>query len=400
MLRVPGNPPVRLPIAALESSAGPGFDSVAGFAQNSMLCFVQTAWFGPAAEVQKLRSRRVPRRPMTNTKYVLRAQLRGQQPPSQDDEDDVDQQPTVLSRRIFSLTVGATGLFSFVQGFRLFADDDTKRVVSAQARQFLPFLRPHAEQVVGPPSSRRAPLNREFATFFFDAHADVASELGMISRSKLDEQETDLLARSEPLFFPKAKGEHSSRSITDPAVLNYMLYARLRAITGDSSPAQRVDFSRKLGLRCYAYLKQQCVSNGNALPPPIRSRERPREFASDWMEAMAKLLTTLAELGWISSYRFSDFDLSPGSLWIDEGRGALTVYCDDPVTLNTAMLIGEEHYEEISPKLSSVLWSLLLDYGLTTVTFEDYYLDLLFRPDPAEYQPRQIVTQFNFVGAP
>jgi hypothetical protein len=360
------------------------------------LLFVRAPWFRNRRLSVVKCARHGSSRSLENRAFRPCAQFPG--PPSSEDEDDNDGQPTELSRRVFSLTVVATGLLSFVQGFRLFADDDTKRITAAQAHRFFPFLFPREEEPSGLPSTRRAPLDTSFANYFFDMHAVVASELGIINRAQLADAEAKLLARSESLFFPKYAGKHDRNLIADPAVLNYKLYARIHAIAEKSSPLSRVDFSRELGRRCYNYIKKICKDNGNALPQPDTSRNNPRMHAADWLDAMRKILSTLIQIGWVSAYRISDFDATPGSLWQDEGRGELTVYCDDPVTLDTAMLIGEEHFEEISPKISSIIWSLLTEYGLAGVTFEDYYLDLMYRADPAAYQPRQIVTQFNFMS--
>lgn len=79
----------------------------------------------------------------------------------------------------------------------------------------------------------------------------------------------------------------------------------------------------------------------------------------------------------------------------EEGRGELTITCDDVYTISCAQLIGEEQFEEISPKVSGIILALLGSYGLSCSS-EDYYLDRVYRPDAHDYMPSQLVTQINF----
>lgn len=306
------------------------------------------------------------------------------------DEDIDDGEPTELSRRVFSAGVSVVGISTAIQGFRLFADDDDKRRLAQPFRRAFPFLFSNETELPSP-ESLRAPLNVPFAQYFFNTHAEVAKELGLISTADLHANEVDIRTRARNLFFPRGVSMNVDVINTDVRVFNYLLYSRIHAIAIRTSPRDRVEFAATLGQRCYSYLRQKLVAENVQLPPTTSS-------ATNFLQALRLILSELVVLGWISRFEVGAFDDEDDGTWRTEGRGDLTIYCNDPVTIDTAMLIGEEQFEEISPKISGILQALLIDHGLASVSLEDYYMDLMYRPDPAAYQPRQLVTQLNFTA--
>lgn len=338
--------------------------------------------------------RRARRRTPWKT-FVVAEAGNGERQSDVNDDDGVDDSvENEVSRRVFLAGVTVTGLFTLTEAVNLFGGDEFKRDVVRPFRNVLPFLFPK-ERVQ--PTSQRLPLHRDFVEFYFDSIRDISvNELHAVSSKQLDDEESYILNTSRSLFFSKPYMQRDLTDMTDPVVFDYCMYARLRAIATHTSPASRVKFSELLGWRSYRYIKTKCEQLGTPLPDPKRARREPKRYAEDWLLAIRLALATLVRLGWLSSYSVTDFDSSNGSMWDEEGRGELTVACNDPVTLGTAMLLGEEKYEEISPKSSALVTQLMIDYGVVNLTKEDYYMDLMFRPDPAMYKPRQIVTQFNF----
>lgn len=124
---------------------------------------------------------------------------------------------------------------------------------------------------------------------------------------------------------------------------------------------------------------------------PSRARVDP----AAWLAQLTVLLKRLEEVGWISGFRVEEFDGVPGSAWAEEGRGSLTVYAFDPVTMQAAQLLGEDQFETIGPKVSGWLQVVLKMCGVAKVSFEDYYLDDAYRPDPEQFRPTQFATQFD-----
>lgn len=318
-----------------------------------------------------------------------------------DNNDDFDENEAIadsmendVSRRVFLLGVSATSLFTLTASINFFGDDAFKRRLSIPFRTAFPFF--FAKETILP-TSQRLPLDEDFSTFYFKQHANIAVEdLNILTREQLGTEESQILSISRFLFFPKYETGQHITDMTDPLVYSYFLYARVHTIALHTSPASRRKFTELLGQRTYHYIRTKCQQLGTPLPDSQRARQDPRQYAGDWLLALRLALATLVRLGWISSFTVNDFDSASGSMWDEEGRGELTVACNDPVTLGTAMLLGEESYEEISPKPSALVSALLADFGVANLTAEDYYMDLMYRPDPAMYKPRQIVTQYNF----
>ncbi len=132
---------------------------------------------------------------------------------------------------------------------------------------------------------------------------------------------------------------------------------------------------------------------------PVQRVQHDAEWArgnpDKWLESVRALLDALVKVGWISGYRVSEFDGGPGSAWQEEGRASLTIYSFDPLPIQAAQLIGEEEYEEISPKVSPWIKAFLVDAGISNTSMEDYYLDDQYRPDPADFKPSQLATEFD-----
>lgn len=333
-----------------------------------------------AAFCAPLPARGTQRRPAT-CRRVARACA---PPPAGNDDDDVETD-TVLSRRVFTAGVGATGLLTLINAVNLFGGDEFKdevlRVTAAKRR--FPSLFPNEQE---PAAAARAPVDTAFAAFYFEQHAKVAVDLGLLTRAELEREEAALLDRSRRLFFRAGDGGAPG----EREVFNYELYARVHSIATHSSPASRLAFSRALGAAVFQRLATVC-----SLPDPGPARRGRRgAHAADMVTALRTVLSTMTTgLGWMTGWRVDDFD--PAML-SDEGRGELTVTCDDVFTLPVAMLIGEEQYESISPKVSNILLAAMQHYGCSTVTSEDYYLDKVYRPDASQFSPSQLVTQINF----
>lgn len=290
------------------------------------------------------------------------------------DDDDVETD-AVISRRVFTAVIAIPGILTVVNGVNLFGGDELKD----DLKRRLPLFFPEKEPVL----VERASLDSRFASLFFDAYADVAVKMGILSMSELRKEETDLLNRSRSLFF---QGDDERRG-TEQQKYNYRLYARVHTIALRTSPQSRLEFSRRHGAVLYNRLKALC-----SFPDPRAARKGTADTA-DLLGAVDIALGKLKELGWITGSLVDNFD---DGMLSEERRGELSVAGDNVFSLPCAMLIGEEEFEEISPKLTGILRVLLEDYGCRNVTTEDYYLDTVYRPDPAKFRPTQLVTQINF----
>jgi hypothetical protein len=318
------------------------------------------------------------------------------------DDEDFRKTPeggveTPVSRRLFVLGVSATGTIAVNQAVQLWDDyygDHLRERLTLPFQRAFPYLfEPVSTEDL--PSTRRAPLNPAFAKFFFDAHADVAcDQLHLLSRSDLEQEESARAFASRDFFFPKGHVEPeagASPPIGLELAYNFKLYCRVHSIGAHTSPQMRVEFSRALGAVCLAYIRKHVLKpRGITLPAASMRPEVAKDHADDWLLALRAVLEALVSLGWITEFKISDFDYD---MWNADGRGELTVDSTGPVTLQSAMLIGEEKMEEISPKISGIMYNVLMDYNLTNVSLEDFYFDLKYQKD---YTPQQLVTQFNF----
>lgn len=293
-----------------------------------------------------------------------------------DNEEDEDPE---LSRRVFLAGIAATTTATTLAGYRFIVGEDVESRIRLRLSQRFPSLFPHETT----PEQRRGSLNTSFAGKYFNAIRTVSSDMHILPDKELLAEEEVMRQRAFPLFFD---GEPKNRSVGDPAWLNFLLYARLHVIATRTSPLQRVEFSTRLA--------QSTIPNFRSRPLRL-AEEDVRLQSGKWLGTVRSLLQELVGLGWISGFRVEEFDGEPGSLWQDERRSTLTVYSFDPVTMQAAQLIGEEQFEEISPKVSGWITAFLKGSGISKVTYEDYYLDDAYRPDPEQFKPTQLATQFD-----
>lgn len=286
---------------------------------------------------------------------------------NREENDDTGDDDLVVSRRIFNFGILASGTGVAWVGSRLVVGDDLKDQARKAIRTRFPSFFPTGPT---PAERRNGPPDLALATAYYDACADVAAKQGLIKRDELMSEEDTVRQRAASLFFKR--GEPPSANLTDPDWLNFALYARLHVIEARTSPAQRLSYSRALARRTLPLV--------GASPP-----------SGDVLTDVRGVLDVLVNKHWISGYKISDFD---DVVWREERTSPLTVFAYDPVTIQCAQLLGEEAYAEISPVLSPWLVAILEDGGVS-VTAEDYYLDSEYSPDPADYAPSVLATEFD-----
>lgn len=299
----------------------------------------------------------------------------GTDQPEGDQENDNDPE---TSRRVFLAGIAATTLVTAVAAYRFVIGEDIEsRVKLRFVKTFPNFFPPQPT-----PDERRKPLNATFAAKYFDALESVAVQMGLMSAAELHREEDNVKKRAFNLFFQRGS---VARTFSDSAWLNFVLYSRLHVISQRTSPQSRLRFVDLLSERTLKQLDTK----------PVRlTKEQARRDPDRWLVGLRGLLDEFISLGWISGYNIDEFDGGPGSSWQDESRASLTVYTFDPVTIQAAQLIGEEHYEEISPKLSGWMKAFLSASSIKA-SLEDYYLDDAYRPDPEQFKPTQLATQFD-----
>lgn len=285
---------------------------------------------------------------------------------------------TLLSRRVFSGGILVCGVGTAWVGYRIVVGDDLKSRLLKSIRRRLPQLFPREST----PVERRLPVNVAFARAYYDALGAVATEHRLIDVNELEKAERAVQSRASSLFF---KTTEATASFSDASWLNFALYARLHVIADGTSRQQRVGFAKAVAQRTLPLLMGL---------PTKRDAPWARSHADAWLDDVRGLLERLVAVGWISGYRVSEFDAGSGSAWLEDGRAALTVYAVDPLTIQAAQLMGEEQYEEISPKVSPWIRVVLEANGMA-VSSEDYYLDDVYRPDPADFLPSQLASEFD-----
>lgn len=297
-----------------------------------------------------------------------------QTPGTEDDDDDPE-----LSRRVFLGAIAVTSIATAGGAYRFVIGEDVEDRIRRRFIRRFPSLFPREQT----PEERRRPLNTAFAKYYYDSIEQVADKMGIISPRSLHQEEVKVQERAMSLFFND--GKSYARSFDDPSWLNFLLYSRLHVISNITSPASRRQYVDNFSRKTLDMLKTKSLRQ-NSDAALVNSEQ--------WLRRLRDLLDELVSLGWISDYNIEEFDGGPGSLWQDEKRSTFTVYALDPVTMQAAQLIGEERYEEISPKVSGWLKAFLVDSGIK-VSYEDYYLDNAYRPDPEQFRPTQFATQFD-----
>lgn len=315
----------------------------------------------------------------TAPKKRLRYQVRCLDPsPQRNQEDDDDEDDPEVSRRVFLAGILATSIVTAAGAYRFVIGEDLESRIRLRIAQRFPSLFPREQTA----EERRRPLNEAFAQAYVDSIQQVASEMQIIKPAQLHVQEEAVQQQAYPLFFADTI---AVRKLSDPSWLNFVLYSRLHVISRLTSPTSRHDFVDKLARRTMSRLSTK---------PLVQTAEQARVNPDAWINRIRALLDELVTLGWISGYHIDDFDGGPGSLWQDERRSSMTLYAFDPVTMQAAQLIGEEEYEEISPKISGWIKAFLKD-GSIKASLEDYYLDDAYRPDPEQFKPSQFATQLD-----
>lgn len=294
-----------------------------------------------------------------------------------DDNNEEDEDPEV-SRRVFMAGISVTSVVTAAAGYRfLIGEDIESRIYTRFTKRFPRFF--PTEKT---PEERRKPLNAAFAKSYFAAAEEVAVRLKLISADELRREEQSVKDRAYNLFFDNIS---VAEDLSNASWLNFVLYSRLHVISQKTSPKSRIEFADQLARNTMQKLKTT---------PFRQTKEEAKLNSERWIKKIDDLLNELVELGWISGFRIEEFDGGPGSSWQDESRASLTIYSFDPVTLQAAQLIGEEQREEISPKPSGWIKAYLKDMGIKA-TLEDYYLDDAYRPDPDQFKPSQLATQFD-----
>lgn len=297
---------------------------------------------------------------------------------SGDNGSNEENEDPELSRRVFIAGISVTSFVTAAAGYRFVIGEDLEsRFKSRIAKRFPKFFPPEKT-----PEERRKPLNNEFAKSYFEAVGDVAVKLKLVSLEELHREEDNVKRRAYDLFFDNGP---VAQSFSNASWLNFLLYSRLHVISQKTSPKSRIEFVDQLAAK---------TMNSLNTVPLKQSKDEARRSYEQWIANIRGLLGELVDLGWISGFRIEEFDGGLGSSWQDESRGSLTVYSFDPVTIQAAQLIGEEQYEEISPKPSGWIKAYLKAMGIKA-TLEDYYLDDAYRPDPDQFKPSQLATQFD-----
>lgn len=321
------------------------------------------------------------RQMVTNAKIVKMNDGPPKRERRQNDNDANDSESdTELSRRVFLAGTVASTVFTAAASYRFFVGEDLEtRVRTEIARRFPQLFRPDDSK-----GRRRQPLDASFAAAYFDALEKEALNMGFSSSAgQLHSAEAEVKQLAESLFFygdDNENVEKSTASFDNADWLNFALYARLHVIAANTSPRSRLSFSEAVARRTLPLLQKE--ANKNA--------ER-RCNGAVWLGSVIGILQALVAVGWISSFRVEPFD---GVAWEEDKRATLTVYASDAVTMQAAQLIGEEAFEEMSPKVSPWIRLVLMDCGIR-VSAEDYYLDDVYRPDPTFYKPTIIATQFD-----
>lgn len=343
----------------------------------------QTRWLRPLHHVRASRS--APVKVFTPTPEVLTNRLdprpEGIKNSSQkndnnnnndDDDDDTD---TVISRRLYLLGTLASTVITGTATYRFFIGDDGEmRLRKRLSRRFPRFFAPTQESRI--PTE---PLDASFAKAYFNSAGEIATSSRLISSmTDLQHDEQSVQSRARALFFYDGGPTNSRPTFSNPDWFNFCLYARLHALAQKTSPETRMAFADRLAERTSTYLKSD-------------ARGAEAEDADAWLHGMSDILRRLCAVGWISDFRIEAFD---SVAWREDRRASLTVYAISPVTMQTAQLLAEEGLEELSPKVSFWLVRYLRSCGIRT-SWEDFYLDDVYKPDPAFYKPTQLATQFD-----
>lgn len=283
-----------------------------------------------------------------------------------------------LSRRVFNAGVLASGIGTAWVGSRIVIGDDLKSKFAKRLRQRFPSLFPP----VSSPEDRRLPADADFCERYFETAASLAAAQGLVSKRELAEREVAVRATAFPLFFDD--DALPVKELSNAGWLNFVLYARLRAAGEGTSPLARKQLTQAMAER-----------TRSQVPVPRRAQQNAewaQSHAELWLADIQTLLQALKSIGWISGFRVEEFD---ETAWREEGRASLTVYAFDPLPLQAAQLLGEEEMDEIGPKVSPWIEMALRDAGVKGVSREDYYLDDAYRPDPADFRPSQLATEFD-----
>lgn len=292
------------------------------------------------------------------------------------DDDDDDETDTVISRRVYLLGTLASTVITGTATYRFFiGDDEETRLRYQLSRRFPRIFAPAEEPNTRLPTS----LDTDFATAYFNSVGEIAISLKLASSlNELKRDEQYVRSRARALFFYDGGPANSRPTFSNPDWLNFCLYARLHTLAQKTSPKTRMQFAERLAERTFPYLESS-------------ARGARVQDTDAWLQGMSEILHRLCAVGWISDFRIEPFD---SLAWTEDRRASLTVYAISPVVMQTAQLLAEEGFEEFSPKVSFWLVRYLRSCGICT-SWEDFYLDDVYKPDPAFYKPTQLATQFD-----
>lgn len=373
-----------------------------------------------------------------------------------DNDDDDDDDDMVVSRRVFLAGTAVSSLITATMSYRFFVGDDVdleiRRRLSEIAPVWLQSLSlSSASFVTGGASStsrdgdggdgnsggsqkrRRGALDEGFARLYFDTLERVAIQQGIVSSAaELHNLEEETKRLAKPLFFPSSSGGTLSPTMMDSSNtdtsgggggvgnpvretlgderwFNFVLYARLRVLSRQTSPLERTRFSSAVAtatLPCLLVQQQQASPPGTTSTTTTCTSSSSTNATSTWYYATARdadtwlhgldtVLQSLVCKGWVSSFRVNGDGEFDTTTWALEHRGVLSVYAYDVVTMQSCQLIAEEMYEEMAPKISGWVTAFLAGRCGLSVSKEDYYLDEVYRADASLYRPTVLATEMD-----
>jgi len=249
-------------------------------------------------------------------------------------------------------------------GYRIVFGDDLKARIKKAVSLKFPNIFPREST----PDERRSFPDRTFVTDYYRLAGEI-SKSSSIPGLNLAKSENEIRLIAQPLF--DIYEDKVPEDLTNSRWFNFVLYARLHVLAEAlKTPSARGIYAGKLAAQTFP------LTEANSA------------FFLDDIDNLMKRLQTL---GWISGYKMTDFDALD---WDEIGTSKLSVYANDPYPLQTAQLLGEEDTPEVSPVISAWISIILENHGIVA-TYEDYYLDDQYRPDPVDFMPSQIVTTFD-----
>jgi len=117
--------------------------------------------------------------------------------------------------------------------------------------------------------------------------------------------------------------------------------------------------------------------------------------------AITKLLDTAKQRGLISTFTIDTSDYDPGYWSADAGSPStsLSLTIDSPVGLQACLQLGGEGVGIKPDLIGGAIAAYLLECGVSAEG-EPYFVDPVYRPNPDDYQPSQLILQYNLRPLP